>query len=145
MNQTLTLICLKTSYTWLDPPKSWIRFHHEPRNNLFVPKLNDAHVRLEELGSKRTTLVLDDKFCDKWINDTWNYTAECSRDIGETFTGATCLEKTLHVEHPDLEPEGEDLMAQKPKLLLCQFNQLPKRNVCTNLRTYLLGPGVLFV
>ena len=71
-----------------------------------------------ELGAERLTLRLDENGVDTWITDTWNPEDELSgRDIGKTFTGATCF-GLMPIQHfPLVEPVGNYMKAQNPRQL----------------------------
>jgi len=103
----------KTSDSWIHLPNCLIRLHHELRQHLFVPSLEDEHVRHDELGNRRITLVLDQDGNDTWLNDTWQYDANSARSLEYNFTGATCFEIAPKLAHDTAEPEGEDRTAQK--------------------------------
>ena len=61
----------KNTDTWHRLPCCWVRLHHEPRTNLFVPRLDDPQLVHKELGTRRMTLKLNSEDQDTWINDTW--------------------------------------------------------------------------
>ena len=91
---------------WLSTSLMWIRFHHVPRSTMFVPtevELQDGPPQ-EELGNGRMTMVLTDAG-DQWHEGTWDFNdSNAKRDIGVTFTGATCFERK---EHEMFEPLPE--------------------------------------
>ena len=134
---------VRTSDCWHRLPNSWIRFHFEPRTNLFIPSLDDQQLVHKELGTRRMTLKLDAAGRDTWINDTWQYDSSSENDLGETFEGATCFEITPVVTHELAEPLGEDRTAQKPRtfsvpvapspeeVLLHNLTHLPFRSWCS--------------
>ena len=102
----------KLPYThdlWLSTSLMWIRFHHVPRSTMFVPtevELQDGPPQ-EELGNGRMTMVLTDAG-DQWHEDTWDFNdSNAKRDIGVTFTGATCFERKEHEMFEPL-PEAEE-------------------------------------
>ena len=63
-------------------------------------------------------MCLGENGVDAWINDTWNLEDESScRDIGKTFSGATCF-ALMPIQHfPLVEPVGLDYKAQNPRQL----------------------------
>jgi hypothetical protein len=104
---------------WLQTPLCWICFHHIPRNTLYVPCWTDEFGPREgELGEERITLCINEKGEDSWITDTWNFEKEeCVRNIGYTFTGATCFALKPFEHFPLAEPVGSDFKAQRPRQL----------------------------
>ena len=107
---------------WLDTPLMWIRFHFEPRSTLFVPTEAELQGGPDrgDLGHERMT-CLQTSDGDQWREDTWDFESEgAKRDVGFTFTGATCFAKPDQ-EACDPLPEPElaegDIAARVPRTL----------------------------
>ena len=106
---------------WLDTPLMWIRFHFVPRSTLFVPTEEELQGGPDamQLGRERMTCLCTSDG-DQWREDTWDFESEVSkRDVGFTFTGATCFAKPEEeISDPLPVPEaGEDIVARAPKTL----------------------------
>ena len=106
---------------WLDTPLMWIRFHFVPRSTLFVPTEEELQGGPDamQLGREGMTCLCTSDG-DQWREDTWDFESEVSkRDVGFTFTGATCFAKPEEeISDPLPVPEaGEDIVARAPKTL----------------------------
>ncbi|CAE7204098.1 unnamed protein product [Symbiodinium sp. CCMP2592] len=106
---------------WLDTPLMWIRFHFVPRSTLFVP--NEEELQggpdVTQLGRERMTCLCTSEG-DQWREDNWDFESEASkREVGFTFTGATCFAKPEEevVEPLPVPVAGEDTDARVPKRL----------------------------
>ena len=117
---------------WLDTPLMWIRFHFVPRSTLFVPTVEELQGSPDamQLGRERMTCLCTSDG-DEWREDTWDFESEVSkRDVGFTFTGATCFAKPEEeISDPLPVPEaGEDIVARAPTTLRAPQRSKSVRN-----------------